>query len=160
MHSVTYMVHVQRHDVKEDVYCPRPPVQWRHHGFWFSFHVKLLLRVLCGSKTAPRPLRPAAPPPRCPSRSVKRGQRQRSSSRGKTPPCRRIASLTVPSCGKRLNETGIIIPRTKAALMCRTGAASRALLWKSLVLWREIYVVKSDHLTRWAKCKKQRAWPL
>lgn len=129
---------------------------WRRHllsccdgnmcfGWFYIYYVKQLLRVLYGNITVRYPLQPAAPPLRVPSLSVKQGQGQQSSSQGKhysTGGDREY--LTVPSCGKRLNETGIIKPRTNATLMWRRGATSRGFLWKSLVLWRKIDTLKSN----------------
>lgn len=49
----------------------------------------------------------------------------------------KIPNLTVPACEKRLKETGIIVPRTSAALMWRHGAISREFLWKNPLLQKE-----------------------
>lgn len=78
--------------------------------------MKLHLTVLCDRINVHQLLQPAAPLPAIPSLSVKQGPSQLSWSL-KTFQEERKLNLTVPSCGKTLNDTGIIRPRTTATVM-------------------------------------------
>lgn len=45
-----------------------------------------------------------------------------------------VHGVTLPSCGKRLKDTGIIRPKMMAVLMCRKGAIIIGFLWTNFAL--------------------------